>query len=77
MGVARLNENNVADAIEKIKQLFEETGQAFGWLTSEWSTPANLESYLEQANFARIGTYEGRVLRDLNHTISLNPKVTA
>lgn len=76
VGVARLSEDNVVSVIEQVKRKFDAREQVIGWMTSKWSTPSSLETHLERAGFARIATGEGYALRNLNHSIEPNPKVT-
>lgn len=76
IGCTRLDETTVEAAIQEVKQHFDKLGSMMRWLISDFSTPSNINQYLEDAGFTQTATLVGMILKDLHHQIKSNSTVT-
>lgn len=77
VGMAELTESNLDDGIQAVVDTYRNEGKIFGWLVGPTSQPANLGEKLLDAGLIKLEDecMYGMVLRDLNHSIVVNPKI--
>ncbi len=75
VGAARLDEAHTDSVIQQVFRLFSGQGKAFGWMTSPFSTPADLGDRLARAGMEKALELAGLALTELDRPIPSNPEV--
>ncbi len=73
--LARLTEANVDEGIQRVIECYRQEHRSFCWIVGPTSQPADLGDHLRAAGLRQEMAAVGMVLRNLAHTITVNPAV--
>jgi GNAT superfamily N-acetyltransferase len=76
VGLARFGSADAAAAIDSIKAIYAEQGNAITWIVGPSSTPRELGALLIDAGFRKIVDLAGMAHQDLGRSVSEAPGVT-
>jgi hypothetical protein len=76
VGASQFTSDNADANIDRVVAHFANQNKMFGWAIGPLSTPTDLAARLEKKGLKKIAEFAGMVRNDLNHTISVNPKLT-
>jgi predicted GNAT family acetyltransferase len=75
VGLAKLNADNIDAKIEEVIKFFKNLDHQVSWITSETSTPSNINQKLEHHGFQKIFDLAGLYLDDFDRAMNPNPDV--